>query len=130
MDACKAKGFDGVDPDNVDGYSNATGFAINAADQLAYDRMLAQLAHARGLAVGLKNDVDQVASLAPSFDYAVNEECAQYSECALERPFIAADKPVFHVEYGTDTSSCTAADTTKFSSIVKKLSLDAWRLAC
>ena len=63
FDTCKAKGFDGVDPDNVDGYNNSTGFPLSAADQIAYNKMLAGLAHDRGLAIGLKNDLDQVAAL-------------------------------------------------------------------
>jgi hypothetical protein len=63
MDICADKGFDAVEPDNVDGYSNDTGFPLSAADQLAYNRMIADLAHERGLAVGLKNDLDQVDDL-------------------------------------------------------------------
>ncbi len=34
LDLCKAKGFDAVEPDNVDGYQNETGFPLTAADQL------------------------------------------------------------------------------------------------
>lgn len=29
MDMCKAKGFDGIEPDNVDGYQNETGFLLS-----------------------------------------------------------------------------------------------------
>ncbi len=28
LDLCKKKGFDGVDPDNLDGYENKTGFPL------------------------------------------------------------------------------------------------------
>ena len=52
--ACSAKGFDGVEPDNVDGYTNSAGFPITASDQLAYNKAIAKLAHRHGLAVGLK----------------------------------------------------------------------------
>jgi hypothetical protein len=130
FDTCKAKGFDGVEPDNVDGYSNDTGFPLSASDQIAYNTMLAELAHARGLAIGLKNDVEQVPQLVGSFDFAVNEECSRYNECAALKPFIAAGKPVFHVEYGSSTSFCAATKTLGFSSILKKLRLDAWRQPC
>ncbi len=130
FDTCKAKGFDGVEPDNVDGYTNDTGFPLTAADQLAYNRMLADLAHERGLAIGLKNDVDQVPQLVTSFDFAVNEECSKYGECASVKPFVSAGKPVFHVEYGTSTAFCTSTKALGFSSILKKLSLDAWRQSC
>lgn len=104
MDRARAMGCDGVDPDNVDGYANATGFSLRAADQLAYNRALATEAHARGLRVGLKNDLEQAAALAPSFDFAVNEQCFEYDECAALAPFTAAAKPVLHIEYGDVTA--------------------------
>src|SRR4051794_39669821 len=44
LDACRAKGFDGVEPDNVDGYANDSGFPLTGADQLRYDRFLARAA--------------------------------------------------------------------------------------
>jgi len=37
FDLCRAKGFDGVEPDNVDGYANDTGFGVTAAQQLAFN---------------------------------------------------------------------------------------------
>ena len=36
---CAHKGFDAVEPDNMDGFENPTGFPISAAQQLAYDRL-------------------------------------------------------------------------------------------
>jgi hypothetical protein len=129
--ACKQKGFDGVEPDNVDGYANDSGFPLSAADQLAYNRRIADLAHGLGLAVGLKNDVEQVAALVPAFDFAVNEECAAYAECSTLKPFIAAGKPVFHAEYDLNTTAfCPATTKLGFSSMRKRLSLNAWRQPC
>lgn len=57
----------------VDGFANANGKGLTAADQLAFNSWLADAAHARGLAVGLKNDVAQIPQLAPKFDFFVNE---------------------------------------------------------
>src|ERR1700730_11401054 len=37
LDMCKAKGFDAVEPDNVDGYSNSSGFPLTDADQIRYN---------------------------------------------------------------------------------------------
>ena len=129
--ACKQKGFDGVEPDNVDGYTNDSGFPLTATDQLTYNRHIADLAHGLGLAVGLKNDLDQVTALVPAFDFAVNEECAAYSECGSLKPFIAAGKPVFHAEYDVATTAfCPTTTKLKFSSIRKRLSLNAWRQPC
>ena len=122
LDRAKAMGCDGVDPDNVDGYSNDTGFPLTAATQLAYDRFLATEAHARGLAVGLKNDVDQVNDLVASFDFAVNESCFEYSECDKVVPFISAGKSVLNVEYGDvathQRTVCPKANALDFFSIL------------
>ncbi|MGI5184978.1 endo alpha-1,4 polygalactosaminidase [Dactylosporangium sp. CA-152071] len=125
---CKAKGFDAVDPDNMDGYANPTGFPLTAADQLLFNRRVADLAHSLGLAVGLKNDLDQITKLQPSFDFAVNESCLQWKECALLTPFITAGKPVFHVEY--KASLCPTTAGLRFSSIRKNVRLDAFRAPC
>src|SRR5258705_316926 len=81
-----------IEPDNVDGYANSSGFPLSAKDQLAYNRWLAEAAHARGLSIALKNDLDQVAALAPYFDWALNEECFQYKECGSLAPFTTAGK--------------------------------------
>jgi hypothetical protein len=132
MDMCRRKGFDGVDPDNVDGYANETGFELSATDQLTFNRWLSEKAHARGMAIGLKNDVHQVAQLEPSFEWSQSEQCNEYGECDLLMPFIAAGKPVFNVEYGlTRAQFCRAANARGFMSLRKDArALDAWREAC
>lgn len=74
MEMCRDKGFVGVDPDNVNVYTNPNGLNnITANDQLVYNEWLADTAHDLGLAVGLKNDLEQIAELEPSFDFFVNE---------------------------------------------------------
>ena len=131
LDMCRKKGFDAVEPDNMDGYKNRTGFKLTAKDQLRYNRLLAKLAHERGMAVGLKNDLDQIPQLVRDFDFAVNEQCAQYDECDANTPFIKADKAVFHVEYELPTSRfCTDSRRLKLSSMLKKYELGVWRKAC
>jgi hypothetical protein len=131
LDLAKQKGFDAVDFDNVDGYTNETGFPLKAVDQLAFNRWLAEEAHKRGLGVGLKNDLDQVEDLVEDFDFAVNEQCFQYDECDNLSPFIEAGKPVFNVEYKlSPTQFCSKAEALHFSSMKKRLSLDAYRTAC
>lgn len=126
LDMCAAKGFDAVEPDNIDGYTNATGFPLTSAHQLAYNRFLADAAHARGLSIGLKNDLDQVDALEPWFDFAINEQCFQYGECDLLVPFIAAGKAVFEVEYSLAVGSfCPRANALGFSSMRKPLDLTA-----
>ncbi|MCW5249220.1 MULTISPECIES: endo alpha-1,4 polygalactosaminidase [unclassified Streptomyces] len=131
LDMCRDKGFDAVEPDNMDGYRNGTGFPLTDADQLRYNRLIARLAHERGLAVGLKNDLDQIPRLVGDFDFAVNEQCAQYGECEDLTPFIDADKAVFHAEYELPTDRfCPDSRRLRLSSIQKKYDLGPWRRAC
>lgn len=131
FDACAEKGFDAVDPDNVDGYRNRTGFPLKASDQLAYNAWFANAAHERGLAVGLKNDLGQVRKLEPYFDFAVNEQCFQYDECGVLGRFVAAGKPVYGIEYEVRPAAfCQPALEQGFTTIYKRLSLRAFRETC
>ncbi|NOZ49110.1 MAG: DUF362 domain-containing protein [Chloroflexi bacterium] len=134
LDQCQAKGFDGIEPDNIDGYTNDTGFPLSYQDQRNYNIWLANEAHARGLSIGLKNDGDQVGDLLSHFDWALTEDCFADEWCADVEPFVAAGKAVFAAEY-TDTGItlgdfCPQSATMRFSTILKHRDLDAWRQAC
>jgi hypothetical protein len=96
---CARKGFDAVEPDNIDGFENPTGLPITAADQLRYDRWVAHAVHALGLAVLQKNDPEQAAALQPSFDGVLDEQCNRYHECDSYQPYLRAGKPVIDAEY-------------------------------
>jgi hypothetical protein len=122
-DKCKAAGFDAIDWDNVDGYTNDNGFGFTAADQLTYNKLLAKIAHDDGLSVALKNDLDQVPDLVASFDFAVNEQCAEYTECTSLDPFTTAGKAVAEVEYNTDPATF-CADAVKAGRSAAKMALD------
>ena len=131
MDLAVQKGCDGLEPDNIDGYSNNTGFDLTAADQLNYNQWLANEAHARKLSIGLKNDLDQVTDLLEYFDWALNEECFRYEECDRLLPFVQAGKAVFGVEYdGDPILFCPEANGMGFDWLKKDLDLDAWRIDC
>ncbi len=138
LDLAKSKGCDGVEPDNVDGYTNHPGFPLNAATQLDYNKFLAAEAHARGLAVALKNDVDQVTDLISHFDFAVNEQCFEYDECGAYTAFTSQGKPVFNAEYasvyrtpGGQASLCKTAKSANVRTLVLPLKLDdTYRFAC
>jgi hypothetical protein len=126
FDMCRRKGFDGVEADNVDGYTQDSGFPLTAEDQLRFNRAVAALAHERSLTIGLKNDLDQVGDLVGDFDFAVNESCAQYHECEALGPFTASGKTVLHVEYDLPTSAfCPQTTRLGFRSIRKPLDLTA-----
>jgi hypothetical protein len=128
---CRAKGFDAVDPDNVTGYDEPTGFELTAADQLRFNRALARAAHTVGLSVALKNDLGQVRALVRNFDFAVVEECFQYDECGRVLPFVRAGKAVLAIEYRLPrTRFCGQAQRLGIVAIRKRLDLRAWRRAC
>jgi hypothetical protein len=145
LDLAVSKGCDGVEPDNVDGFDNNTGFPITAADQLVYNKWTADQAHARGLSVGLKNDVGQLADLVAWYDWALNEECGAYQECGGYSVFQAANKAVFHTEYTTQTVPSQAQLQTRantvcgwavarrpayFNTIIKGLDLPDLMITC
>jgi len=131
LDLAVQKGCDGVDPDNVDAYNNATGLPLTAGHQLVYNRFLANAAHSRGLAIGLKNDLAQVRELEPHFDFAVNESCNVYDECELLGPFVEAGKAVFGIEYRGDPATfCQRTNAQDFDFLKKSRRLGAERQAC
>ncbi len=131
MDMCDAKGFDAVEGDLMDGYEASTGFPLTGADQAAWNRRMLGLAHERGLAMGLKNDLAQIPDLADEADFSVNEQCYQYDECDTLVPFIDLNKPVFHAEYSSTLAEfCPTSEALGLSSIRKRVSLDAWRQVC
>ena len=140
LELARSKHCDGVEPDNVDAYANDSGFDLDAASQVDFNRFLAVEARARGLAVGLKNDVDQIAALVPDFDFAVNEQCFQYDECDAYDAFVAADKPVFNAEYadryqlntgGARDGLCQSARAANIRTLVLPLELDdSLRFSC
>ncbi|EWC44161.1 hypothetical protein DRE_06986 [Drechslerella stenobrocha 248] len=131
----KAKGFDGIDWDNVDGYTQKSGFSINYAQQIAFNKMLADITHGLGMTVALKNDLDQAADLQPVFDLAVNEQCSFYRECSSLSPFLRAGKAVVGIEYpgqGSDrrTNAQVKAQTDpRTYTLIKRLNLGAWGIA-
>jgi hypothetical protein len=130
FDLCRRKGFDAVEPDNINGYTNDTGFPLTAADQLRFNRWVARHVHRRGMSVALKNDPEQVPQLVGYFDFAVVEQCFQYRECGRFSPFVEAGKAVFEAEYEISPAEfCDRALALGFSSIAKSYDLFArpWR---
>ena len=132
MNLARAIGCDGIEPDQNNPMGNNPGFPITFANQRAWYLEVARQAHARRLSVGMKNGIESIdARTVAAFDWALNEECFQYSECEALRPFIAARKAVFQVEYeGNPAVFCPSARSLRFSSMKKRLELDAWRIVC
>lgn len=145
MDMCKAKGFDAIEFDNVDGWepANKTGLNITAEDEIAFITYMANAAHQRGLTMAHKSNVEQVPAVLPYVDFAVVEECFVNKECTRADPntdgqygyddFINAGKPVFEVEYkkySPTNNVCARANALGFSTLYKHVALDSYRVAC
>jgi hypothetical protein len=96
---CHDKGFDAVEPDNIDSYDNDPGFTTKAADQVTYNSWIADTVHGLGMAVLQKNDLGQVDDLIGKFDALLNEQCIENKECPSLQPYIDAGKPAWDAEY-------------------------------
>lgn len=134
LDLLKSKGFDAIEPDNIDGYEADTGFPLTQADQLRFNKWLAKEAHDRGLSIGLKNVHELVSTLQSDFDWALTEDAFDQGWASAMSDFIKAGKAVFMVEY-TDTKTslelfCPTAHSLGYTGVLKHRSLDAWRRIC
>jgi len=134
LDECARKGFDAVEPDNMEIYTNHTGFPLTYQDQLEYALWLAAEAHQRGLAIGQKNAPDMVKDLVEVFDFAVTEDAFYYGWADDMSPYIALNKPVFAAEYtdmpGNFERFCKQAEKLGFNAILKNRDLDGFRQVC
>jgi len=132
LDLAVQKGCDGIEPDLDDTYNGYdTGFPLTMDHQLAFNRAVADAAHARGLSIGLKNGAtsDGVfeAAMSQFTDWALNEECNTFDECAGYAVFIAQNKAVFQVEYSqpngtTIADFCPADNAANFDGLLKRSS--------
>lgn len=116
LDLAAQKKCDGVEPDNVDAYDNGNGLSLTENDAVDYVTFLAEAAHSRGMAVGLKNAGSIAPRLVSKVEFSVQEECVQYGNCAEFQPFIDQNKPVFHVEYSNGMVAKREAWMNDFSS--------------
>ncbi len=129
LDLAVTKGCDGIEPDLDDTYNGYdTGFDLTQADQLAFNRAVADAAHTRGLSVGLKNGASEDGSFEKAMveftDWALNEECNTFDECAGYSVYIDQNKAVFQVEYmkpdGTTVDDfCPADNAANFDGLLK-----------
>ncbi len=131
---CKRLGFDAIEPDNMDGHGNDTGFPLTRADTLRYVRALARMAHEMGLAIGQKNAPELSAALAGTLDFAITESCFQDRWCEKMAPWRRAGKPVLDAEYLdrplNRKAACRAARRLGLSMIFKDRDLTKRRLSC
>lgn len=134
-----SKGCDGVDPDNVDGYDNDSGFSLTPSTAVDFLSFLAIGAHGYNMSIGLKNAGAIVNATVDFLQWEVNEQCVQYQECDLFQPFIETGKPVFHIEYpdsaptissSARNGACDDSEAHGFSTVLKEMDLNDWVEDC
>jgi hypothetical protein len=127
-------GCDGIHPSGLAAFLADTELDFARADQLAYNRWLAGVAHARGLSIGLvEGDVRLSQELIADFDWTVVWSCLE-TDCASAAPFIDARKAGFLIEYGDESRAsevCPQARALGLSAVIKRdTDLDAFRVGC
>lgn len=123
FESCKAKGFDAIEPDNMDVHNNDSGFAIKKSDTRLYVLELAKAAHELGLAIAQKNVPDMTAEFVDTLDFAITESCYQDHWCADVALYTKRNKAVFDAEYSDRSidlqSACETARLHGISMILK-----------
>ncbi|PWI75941.1 hypothetical protein PCL_06599 [Purpureocillium lilacinum] len=144
------KGCDAIDPDNVDGYQNDNGLGLTANDTISFVTFLQAEASRHNMSMGLKNAAGIIPEVLHLCDFSVNEQCVEEGECESFAAFVAAGKPVFHIEYpdGVDGENAAGGKILKaaaeeicgrkgkakgaegFSTVMKRMELDGWVEYC
>jgi hypothetical protein len=120
---CKDKGFDAIEPDETEVWSNEPGFPITREENNLYNQKIAEAAHSLGLSVGLKGNTSEAPDLWPYFDWSLNEQCWEFDECELlKTSFLDHGKAVFNIEYNTNPD-CKRANSWQMNSARRDLNL-------
>ncbi len=150
FDMIKSKGFDGIEPDNIDVYTwdsdtNYTGFALTLEDAKHYVDWLIDEAHKRGLSIGQKNAQELSQEYANKFDWALSENAFTLGEEEGMHAYSILGKAVFateYIDYHNDTNItaytekrfkaevCQKASTLGYTAILKKRNLDSFIIPC
>jgi hypothetical protein len=84
IDRCAAKGFDGVEFDNLDSYTRKRSTNFGQREALQYATLLSAYAHRKNLSMAQKNTPEltkEQSRIQVGFDFAIAESCAEFSEC-------------------------------------------------
>lgn len=130
---CADKGFDAIEPDIDDSYTEDTGFPITFEDNLTFNTAIADYAHQLGLSIGLKNGDEPAfaAAMEPFVDFALTEQCFEFDTCGSYAPFVEAGKAVLAVEYNLKTEQfCSRANALNFNATRHDVELRGGRYPC
>jgi len=105
LDRCRDAGFDAVEPDVIDSFTEPTGFALRQADARRYLEWLIEKAHSRGMSIALKN-TPELADV--PVDFAIVEDCFADRWCDRLAPIAGRGKAILAAEYTDRVSSISA----------------------
>ncbi len=125
---CADKGFDALEPDNLQNDENAGG-KVSLQEQIDFNGWVADTAHKYNLAAFQKNGPDKILlkdktgkMMVEKFDAILNEECQTNSECPPLAEYVKRGKLALNAEYA-GTLNCTTSNTYTINSIMKDLGL-------
>ncbi len=137
FDMIREKGFDGIEPDNIDTYGEVTGFDLKLDDVKTFCEWIIKEAHNRGLCIGQKNTEELVPLLYKKFDWALTEDIFYQNIQNDYSVYITDGKPVFSAEYTDEmdithfnTSVCNKAVQLKYFAFLKHRDLTRWTYEC
>lgn len=134
IDACAAKGFVGIEPDNMDIYINDSGFPITSDHVIEYISALADYAHEKRMVIGQKNAPGLTAHLIDKMDYVLVEGCFEWDFCDEVAAYAEAGKDVLAVEYapaGLDWEAiCDDAKRRGYHLLLKEYEVTAGGKSC
>ncbi len=137
---CAQKGFDAVETDLDETFSNnegSTPFTITQANEEAYLTTLADYMHSIKLGWIAKNLDDTgiasfVSDMEPLSQGIISEQCNQYSSCSLLSPYEKADKWIGNAEYAPETQAefCASDNAANINGVLFNVNLDGGRQPC
>lgn len=137
FDMIKDKGFDGIEPDNIDVYSEETGFNFGLDDAKLFCEFIIDEAHKRNLSIAQKNTEELVPLMYNKFDWALTENIFHQNIQSAYSQYISAGKPVFSAEYTDEMNTtdfnalvCIKAKQLKYFAFLKHRDLTQWTYEC
>ncbi len=144
FDMIKEKGFDGIEPDNMDSYirdvygdKNGTGFSLTKEDGKRYIDFILKEAKDRNLSIGQKNAYELAIDYVDKFDWALTEDMFYENFEDRMRIYAENNKTVFATEY-TDSMTkehflsdvCPKAERLGYVAILKDRNLTEYIVNC
>jgi hypothetical protein len=109
---CKAKGYNAIEPDNLDSYDRSQGHLTEQNDK-DFMALFVAAAHAQGMAVAQKNvpEWGAAAKTTIGFDFEISEECQESAGACQQSQTVYGNNLVFELEYWYETNDSSSGVT-------------------